>query len=83
MSSTIVQEVGSRVHKVSDSQSPSKSVVTDVFAHNQSDLNRIGHYLSKHKEVLDDKSDFSLQQIYELLQKENIDENIDTILDKL
>ena len=82
MSSTIVQKVGSSVHKDSDSQSPSTRAVTDGSAHKQSDLNRIGHYLLKHKDILADKSDFSLQQIYEFLQKESIDENIDTILKK-
>ena len=78
MSSTIVQKVGSSVHKDSDSQSPSTSAVTDGSAHKQSDLNRIGHYLLKHKDILADKLDFSLQQIYEFLQKESID----TILKK-
>ena len=35
----------------------------------QDDLNKVGQYLSKHKNIISNNSKFSLKQVFDLLEK--------------
>ena len=55
----------------------------NLTGYNQSDLNKVGQYLSKHKMVLLEKSNFSLQQVFELLENQSVYKNIESVIDSL
>ena len=54
-----------------------------LTGHSQSDLNKVGQYLSKHKMDLLEKSNFSLQQVFELLESQSVYKNIDSVIESL
>ena len=55
----------------------------NLTGYSQSDLNKVGQYLSKHKMVLLEKSNFSLQQVFELLENQSVYKNIESVIENL
>ena len=51
--------------------------------YSQNVLDKVGQYLSKHKMVLLEKSHFTLQQVFDLLENQSTFKNIDSIIANL